>query len=86
MVDLLKEGSKHLSGLEEAVLKNVEAVRSLFTITKTTYGPQGMKKMIVNSRGKQYVTSDAAKIINDVIAKKTLRGLITKPPPACTQG
>ena len=66
MVDLLKEGSKHLSGLEEAVLKNVEAVRSLSTITKTTYGPQGMKKMIVNSRGKQYVTSDAAKIITEL--------------------
>lgn len=66
MADLLKEGTKHLSGLEEAVLKNVEAVRSLSQITKTTFGPQGMKKMIVNSRGKQYVTSDAAKIITEL--------------------
>ena len=66
MADLLKEGTKHLSGIEEAVLKNIEAVRSLSQITKTTFGPQGMKKMIVNSRGKQYVTSDAAKIITEL--------------------
>ncbi|ELP90624.1 T-complex protein 1 subunit theta, putative [Entamoeba invadens IP1] len=66
MVDLLKEGTKNLSGLEEAVLKNVEAVRTLSQMTKTTYGPQGMRKLIVNSRGKQYVTSDAAKIIGEL--------------------
>ncbi|KAL7714474.1 T-complex protein 1 subunit zeta [Entamoeba marina] len=66
MVDLLKEGTKHLSGIEEAVLKNVEAVRTLAQVTKTTYGPQGMKKLVVNSLGKQYVTSDAAKIITEL--------------------
>jgi T-complex protein 1 subunit theta len=42
MADLLKEGSKHLSGLEEAVLKNCEAVLGLAKIVRTSYGPNGV--------------------------------------------
>jgi hypothetical protein len=38
---LLKEGHRHLSGLEEAVLKNIEACRELAVITRTSYGPNG---------------------------------------------
>lgn len=38
---MLKEGHKHLSGLEEAVLKNVEACKSLAQITRTSMGPNG---------------------------------------------
>ncbi|GAB1221221.1 hypothetical protein ENUP19_0071G0045 [Entamoeba nuttalli] len=76
MADLLKEGTKHLSGLEEAVLKNVEAVRSLSQITKTTFGPQGMKKLIVNNKGKQYVTSDAAKIITELEFKHPAANMV----------
>lgn len=38
---LLKEGHKHLSGLEEAVLKNIEACKQLSKITRTSLGPNG---------------------------------------------
>jgi T-complex protein 1 subunit theta len=38
---LLKEGHRHLSGLEEAVLKNIDACRELAVITRTSYGPNG---------------------------------------------
>ena len=38
---MLKEGHKHLSGLEEAVLKNIEACKSLAQITRTSMGPNG---------------------------------------------
>jgi hypothetical protein len=38
---MLKEGHKHLSGLEEAVLKNVEACKALAQITRTSMGPNG---------------------------------------------
>jgi T-complex protein 1 subunit theta len=38
---MLKEGHKHMSGLEEAVLKNIEACKQLAQITRTSMGPQG---------------------------------------------
>jgi len=38
---MLKEGHKHLSGLEEAVLKNIEACKQLAQITRTSMGPNG---------------------------------------------
>lgn len=38
---MLKEGHKHLSGLEEAVLKNIEACKQLANITRTSMGPNG---------------------------------------------
>ena len=38
---MLKEGHKHMSGLEEAVLKNIEACKQLAQITRTSMGPNG---------------------------------------------
>ena len=38
---LLKDGFKHFSGLEEAILKNVEACKQLAQITRTSLGPNG---------------------------------------------
>ena len=38
---MLKEGHKHFSGLEEAVLKNIEACKGLSAITRTSLGPTG---------------------------------------------
>lgn len=63
---LLKEGHKHLSGLEEAVLKNIEACKQLSQITRTSLGPNGMNKMIINHLDKLFVTSDAATIVAEL--------------------
>jgi hypothetical protein len=41
MQSMLKEGHKHLSGLDEAVLKNIDACKQLSTITRTSLGPNG---------------------------------------------
>lgn len=38
---LLKDGHKHLSGLDEAVVKNIDACRQLSKITRTSLGPNG---------------------------------------------
>ncbi len=38
---MLKDGHKHLSGLEEAVVKNLEACKQLSQITRTSLGPNG---------------------------------------------
>uniref|UniRef100_A0A0D9W071 CCT-theta n=1 Tax=Leersia perrieri TaxID=77586 RepID=A0A0D9W071_9ORYZ len=63
---MLKEGHKHLSGLEEAVLKNIDACRELSVITRTSLGPNGMNKMVINHLDKLFVTSDAATIVNEL--------------------
>lgn len=38
--ELLKEGTKHL-GRTEAVFQNIDAVKQLTQIVRTSYGPNG---------------------------------------------
>ncbi|KAF8398609.1 hypothetical protein HHK36_017540 [Tetracentron sinense] len=63
---MLKEGHKHLSGLDQAVLKNIDACNHLSTITRTSLGPNGMNKMVINHLDKLFVTNDAATIVNEL--------------------
>ncbi|XP_010917708.1 T-complex protein 1 subunit theta [Elaeis guineensis] len=63
---MLKEGHKHLSGLDEAVLKNIDACKQLSVITRTSLGPNGMNKMVINHLDKRFVTNDAATIVNEL--------------------
>lgn len=63
---LLKDGTKHLSGLEEAVLRNIDACKELSKVTRTSLGPHGMKKMVINRLERLFVTSDAATIIKEL--------------------
>lgn len=63
---MLKEGHRHLSGLEEAVLKNIDACKELSAITRTSMGPNGMNKMVINHLDKLFVTNDAATIVNEL--------------------
>jgi len=64
--DMLKEGTKHLSGKDEALLKNIEAVKKLAFILRTSLGPSGMNKMVINHLEKLFVTNDAATIIKEL--------------------
>eukprot|EP00243_Klebsormidium_subtile_P002752 TRINITY_DN15553_c0_g1_i1.p1 TRINITY_DN15553_c0_g1~~TRINITY_DN15553_c0_g1_i1.p1 ORF type:complete len:543 (+),score=192.87 TRINITY_DN15553_c0_g1_i1:208-1836(+) len=63
---MLKDGHKLLSGLDEAVLKNIEACKQLSKITRSSLGPNGMNKMVINHLDKLFVTSDAATIVNEL--------------------
>ncbi|XP_059463337.1 T-complex protein 1 subunit theta [Corylus avellana] len=63
---MLKEGHKHLSGLDEAVIKNIDACKQLSAITRTSLGPNGMNKMVINHLDKLFVTNDAATIVNEL--------------------
>ncbi|RZC77771.1 hypothetical protein C5167_002011 [Papaver somniferum] len=63
---MLKEGHKHFSGLDEAVLKNIDACKQLSTITRTSLGPNGMNKMVINHLDKLFVTNDAATIVSEL--------------------
>lgn len=63
---LLKEGGKHFAGVDEALLRNIEACKNLARITKTSMGPYGMNKLIVNHLGKHFVTSDTNTMITEL--------------------
>jgi hypothetical protein len=41
---MLKDGYKHMSGLSEAVMKNLEACQELSKITRTSLGPNGTER------------------------------------------
>lgn len=60
---MLKKGHRAMEGLEGATLRNVEACREISTITRTSLGPNGMNKLVVNHLGKIIVTSDCATIV-----------------------
>ncbi|RGB24868.1 T-complex protein 1 theta subunit [Rhizophagus diaphanus] len=63
---LFKEGYKNLQGVEEAVLKNIQAVHELSEIVRTSFGPNGRNKMVINHLEKLFVTNDAATIIREL--------------------
>lgn len=63
---LLKEGYRHYAGLEEAILRNISACKEISLLTRTSYGPNGMKKMIVNHIDKLFITNDTSTILKEV--------------------
>lgn len=63
---MLKKGHKAMEGLEGATLRNVEACHEISTITRTSLGPNGMNKLVVNHLGKIIVTSDCATIVKSL--------------------
>jgi len=63
---MMKEGSRMYSGLEEAVIRNIVACKQLSATVATAYGPVGMNKMVINHLGKLFVTNDAATIIREL--------------------
>jgi T-complex protein 1 subunit theta len=64
--NLLKEGGKHFAGVDEALLRNIEACKNLAKITKSSLGPYGMNKLIVNHLGKHFVTSDTNTMVSEL--------------------
>ena len=47
-------------------MKNIEACRELSKIARTSLGPNGMNKMVINHLEKLFVTSDAAVIVREL--------------------
>jgi len=63
--NLFKEGTKTMTGLEAAVLRNIEACQQLADITRTSFGPNGMNKLVINHIEKIFVTSDCMTILKE---------------------
>ncbi|XP_073955546.1 chaperonin containing TCP1 subunit 8 [Choristoneura fumiferana] len=63
---MMKDGARMFSGLEEAVYRNITACKQFAHSVRSAYGPNGMNKMIINHIDKQFVTSDAGTIIREL--------------------
>eukprot|EP00123_Amoebidium_parasiticum_P014885 comp22685_c1_seq1/m.35103 comp22685_c1_seq1/g.35103 ORF comp22685_c1_seq1/g.35103 comp22685_c1_seq1/m.35103 type:complete len:546 (-) comp22685_c1_seq1:106-1743(-) len=63
---MMKDGAKSYSGLEEAVYRNINACKELTQIIRTSLGPNGMNKMIINHVERLFVTNDAATMIKEI--------------------
>lgn len=63
---MLKKGHKTFEGLHGAILQNIDACRGIADIVKTSFGPNGLNKLVVNHLGKISVTSDCYAILQDL--------------------
>jgi len=66
MQSMMKDGAKSFKGLEEAVYRNIEACRQLTKILRSSFGPNGMNKMVINHLDKLFVTNDAATMLQEL--------------------
>lgn len=73
---LLKEGYRHYQGQYEVTVNNIEACKSISDITKTSFGPQGMQKLIVNHIDKLFVSNDASTILREINVNHPAASLI----------
>src|SRR5579863_7748201 len=64
-VIILKEGSSQNRG-KEAQKNNIWAARVISDLLKTTLGPRGMDKMLVDSLGDVTITNDGATILKEI--------------------
>ena len=62
---ILKEGTKQEKG-RGAQLNNIMAARAISDAVKSTLGPKGMDKMLVDSMGDVVITNDGATILKEI--------------------
>jgi len=62
---ILKEGTKREKG-KGAQLNNIMAARAISDAVKSTLGPKGMDKMLVDSMGDVVITNDGATILKEI--------------------
>src|ERR1700751_2845550 len=62
---ILKEGSSQTKG-RDAQTNNIFAAKLIAQIVKTSLGPRGMDKMLVDSLGDVTITNDGATILKEI--------------------
>lgn len=63
---MLKEGHKSYDGVHGAVMKNIDAGKAIAGMVRTSLGPNGMNKLVVNHLEKIIVTSDCHTIMKEL--------------------
>jgi chaperonin GroEL (HSP60 family) len=64
-VIILKEGSKRETG-KDAQRKNILAAKAVADSVRTTLGPKGMDKMLIDASGDATITNDGATILREM--------------------
>ncbi len=64
-VFILKEGSKRETG-KDAMRSNIEAAKGIAASVRTSLGPRGMDKMLVDSLGDIVITNDGVTILKEM--------------------
>ena len=59
---ILKEGTENTQGKEQ-LISNINACEVVASSVRTTLGPRGMDKLIVDMRGKSTISNDGATIL-----------------------
>src|SRR5689334_1621723 len=62
---ILREGTKESKG-RDAQKNNITAAKLIAEIVKTSLGPRGMDKMLVDSLGDVTITNDGATILKEI--------------------
>ncbi len=62
---LLKEGTNETKG-NQAQRNNITAAKAIAEIVRTSLGPRGMDKMLVNNLGDVTITNDGATILKEI--------------------
>ena len=73
---VLKEGTQRETG-REAQKKNIEVAKAIADAVRTTLGPKGMDKMLVDSLGDIVITNDGATILKEIdVAHPTAKMMV----------
>jgi len=67
-ITILREGTQRTTG-SEAQRGNIMAAKVVASAVRTTLGPKGMDKMLVNSAGQVTITNDGATILDEMDIK-----------------
>ena len=76
-VMLLKDETEHIKG-KKALTINIEVIRAVSETIRTTFGPKGLNKMIVDSLGDITVTNDGAKILDEIGVENSAAKMIVE--------
>ena len=64
--DLLKEGYKHFQGADEATNQNIQACREIARMIRTSMGPNGRNKIVLNQLQKMFLTKSTETILEEM--------------------
>ncbi|TFH38430.1 MAG: thermosome subunit, partial [ANME-2 cluster archaeon] len=74
---ILRQGTQRTTG-SEAQRGNIMAAKAVAAAVRTTLGPKGMDKMLVNSAGQVTITNDGATILDEMDIKHPAAKMIVE--------
>src|ERR1700726_3109044 len=82
---ILKEGASQTKG-RDAQSNNIFAAKLIAEIVKTSLGPRGMDKMLVDSLGDVTITNDGATILKEIDVQHPAAKMLVEVSKATDKG